>query len=185
MKKLVAGGLVALGIAASPVAAAAQSAPFGTPEDTEYARLLWEVMESSRLAGRGALMSTPYDGAPPHGMMLETFYTTATIDGYTGNLIIKRNYGPEGVEAEAILAAPEEHLGSITVMFQREEGYDPDNMNWFWVKYLPDGTLDKNPKGMALAGRVAKGAEKGCIACHSLAPGGDMVYTTDSLAMMK
>ena len=32
---------------------------------------------------------------------------------------------------------------------------------------LPDGTLDQNPAGMQLAGRVAKGADAGCIACHS------------------
>jgi len=40
--------------------------------------------------------------------------------------------------------------------------------------------LDKNPKGMQLAGRVAKGAEKGCIACHGSAPGDDYLFTTDN-----
>ena len=45
--------------------------------------------------------------------------------------------------------------------------------------YRADGTLDKNPKGMQLAGRVAKGAAKGCIACHTAAPGGDMVFNND------
>lgn len=32
---------------------------------------------------------------------------------------------------------------------------------------------------MALAGRVAKGADQGCIACHQTAEGGDYVYTHD------
>jgi hypothetical protein len=177
MKSFFAGGAIALAVGLVSLPAAAQNMPFGTEEDTAYAGLLWDVMVASRLAGDNALMSAPYDGSPPHGKMLETFYTTGTINGYTGKLIIKRNYGPEGVDAEAILADPGKHLGSITVMFKREAGYDEDNANWFWVKYLPDGSLDKNPKGMALAGRVAKGATKGCIACHKLA--GDYVYTTD------
>ena len=68
---------------------------------------------------------------------------------------------------------------AVTVM-QRLQGYDPDNHDWFWVKYAPDGSILKNPKGMLLAGRVAKGnKKKGCVACHRAAPGGDMVYLHD------
>jgi hypothetical protein len=67
-------------------------------------------------------------------------------------------------------------------MFRREAGYDEDNQNWFWAKFLPDGTLDKNPKGMMLAGQVAKGADVGCIACHSNAGGDDYVFTADDTA---
>ncbi len=48
------------------------------------------------------------------------------------------------------------------------------------MKYLPDGALDKNPKGMSLAGRVGKGADAGCIACHLGAGGEDYVFTTDA-----
>jgi len=119
-------------------------------------------------------------------MMLETLYTSATVDGHTGDLVIKRNYGPEGVSADEVLADPGKHLGAVTVMFRRAEGFDPDNADWFWVKYLPDGSLDKNPKGMRLAGKVAKGADKGCIACHAGA-GDDMVFTSDHVgaAMME
>ena len=62
-------------------------------------------------------------------------------------------------------------------MFKREKGYDPESKNWFWAKYKPDGQLFVNPKGMQLAGRVAKGKPKGCIACHQAAPGGDFVFT--------
>jgi hypothetical protein len=32
---------------------------------------------------------------------------------------------------------------------------------------------------MSLAGRVAKGANEGCIACHTSAPGKDYVFTHD------
>lgn len=159
--------------------AVAQEGPFGTDADADYATLLWEVMVAAGLAGEDAVMTAPYDGEPPHGMMLETFYAKATVDGHTGDLIVKRNYGPEGITADDILADPAKHLGAITVMFRREAGYDADNANWYWVKYLPDGTLDKNPAGMRLAGRVAKGADQGCIACHS--GNEDYVFTTDHL----
>lgn len=177
MKRIISAGLFGLTMTAG--SAVAQDAAFGTEVDTGYAQQLWDAMISARLVGEDAIMATPYDGSEPHGMMLETFYSSATIDGHTGQLIVKRNYGPEGVEADQILMDPGKHLGAVTVMFRREDGYDADNANWFWAKYLPDGTLDKNPAGMELAGRVAKGADAGCIACHSGA-GEDYVFTSDA-----
>jgi hypothetical protein len=36
--------------------------------------------------------------------------------------------------------------------------------------------LDKNPKGMALAGKIAKGSDAGCIACHVGADGDDYLF---------
>lgn len=162
-------------------AASAQDAPFGTDADIAYSQLLWEVMEAQSLAGENAIQSFPYEGIEPHGMMLETFYTKATVDGHTGDLIVKNNYGPEGIEIDDVLADRSKHLAAVTVMFRREAGYDADNKDWFWVKYLPDGTLDKNPKGMQLAGRVAKGADAGCIACHTNADGEDYVFTSNHI----
>lgn len=176
MKSLLAGCAIALTFAA-PLTA--QDAPFGTDADTNYATQLWDVMVADGYAGEGAVMSFPYEGIEPHGMMLETFYTTGTIGDHTGDLIIKRNYGPEGVTSEDVLSDPAKHLGAVTVMFRREAGYDEDNANWFWAKYLPDGSLDKNGKGMELAGRVAKGADVGCIACHSSQD--DYIFTTDHI----
>jgi len=176
MKKEIYAGLLAIALSGS--AAWSQDAPFGTDADAAYAAELWMQMVDAKLAGDGAVMSFPYEGVAPHGMMLETFYSQATVNGHTGRLIVKRNYGPEGVTIDNVLADPGKHLGAVTVMFQREDGYDADNQNWFWVKYLPDGSLDKNPKGMMLAGRVAKGADQGCIACHSGVD--DYIFTTDA-----
>jgi len=65
-------------------------------------------------------------------------------------------------------------------MFRREKGFNSDNKDWFWVKYALDGTVMKNPKAMSLAGRVAKGMEKGCIACHAGALGNDKVFNHDN-----
>lgn len=177
MIRTVNAALLAVGLSFG--AASAQDAPFGTDADADYAAQIWSVMDDLMLTGEGMLRSFPYEGVAPHGMMLETFYTTGTIGGHTGDLIVKRNYGPEGVSADEVLADPAKHLGAVTVMFRREAGFDEDNQNWFWAKFLPDGSLDKNPKGMRLAGRVAKGAEQGCIACHSGED--DYVFTSDHL----
>lgn len=181
MRLTVLGCVAAAAIALGSSTTAQNMAPFGTETEVNYAAQLWDAMSAGKLVGDGMIRSFPYEGIAPHGMMLETFYSEATIGGHTGTLIVKRNYGPEGVDEDAVLMNPGKHLGAITVMFKRETGYDADNNDWFWAKYLPDGSLDKNPKGMQLAGRVAKGAPKGCIACHSGAPGDDYVFTSDHI----
>lgn len=177
MKTMLFKSVATAAIVAFGTHAVADDKPFGMAADADYAKLLWELMVSEKLAGENAIQTFPYEGVDPHGKMLETFYTKGTLNGHTGDLVIKRNYGPEGVEAEQVLNDPGKHLGAVTVMFKREDGYDADNANWFWAKYLPDGSLDKNPKGMMLAGRVAKGADKGCIACHVNADGDDYLFT--------
>lgn len=158
-----------------------QSPPFGNPEDIDYAGKVWAAMGDANFTGPDAVRAFPYEGIEPHGFVLETFYTKVTVGGHTGDLVIKRNYGPEGVEVEEVQENATAHLAAITVMFKREAGYDADNKDWFWAKYLPDGSLDKNPKGMQLAGRVAKGADAGCIACHTNAPGENYLFTTDHI----
>lgn len=163
--------------------AAAKAPPFSGPADVAYAGELWKALQANRLVGENAIQSFPYEGSEPHGMWLENLETRIAVAGHTGDVIVKNNYGAAtAVEPEEIMTDRMKYLGATTVMFRREAGYDNDNKNWFWVKYLPDGSLDKNPKGMQLAGRVAKGASKGCIACHAGAPGGDMVFSHDRFA---
>lgn len=173
-------GIATLGlVCALATPGLAQEAPFGNAADMEYAAKLWSVMEGKALVGEGAIMAFPYEGVEPHGLMLETFYTTAEIEDHLGTLVVKRNYGPAGVSKDEVLGDPEGHLGAVTVMFQRAEGYDDATGNWFYAKYLPDGTLDRNPMDMALAGLVGKDADAGCIACHAgAAP--DYLFTTDA-----
>lgn len=156
-----------------------QTPPFGGPEDVEYAKALWSELGNAKLVGDNPIHSHFYEGLEPHGFVLEVFDTDLTVAEHTGRVIVKNNYGPEGVSPEEVSNDPAGHLAAVTVMFRREAGYDADNENWFWAKYLPDGSLDKNPAGMELAGRVAKGAEMGCIACHSAAPGDDYLYIND------
>jgi hypothetical protein len=158
--------------------AALAEAPFGGEEDVGYSEKLWSAMTEADLVGENRTMSAPYTGQHPHGAILDAIDREVTVGGETGTVIIKRNYGGEGVSKSAVWNDPDQFLNAVTVMYQRE-GYDPDNNDWFWVKYKPDGSLLTNPKGMALAGKIAKGMDKGCIACHSAAPGGDMVFGND------
>jgi len=180
MKIMKLGGIaLAAAMALSATAVQGQMmAPFGSKEDVSYAKALWAAIEKGHLApGPNAINTFPYEGTEPHGAVLETFYSKVTVNGHSGEVIVKRNYGPKGVEVEAVQANRKGHLGAVTVMFKRKAGYDTENKDWFWAKFLPDGSLDKNPKGMMLAGKVAKGMKVGCIACHTAAPGGDMIYT--------
>ncbi len=143
--------------------------PFGNAEDIDYSKQLWAKMEAK------GLNSTPanlYVGGPPHGPVREVL--EAFIDGK--RVIVKRNFGGEGVSVEAVSQNRAAFLKAVTVMAKREVDYDPENGNWFWVKYKADGSLHTNAKGMKLAGKVAKGMDKGCIFCHQSASGNDLVF---------
>jgi hypothetical protein len=159
--------------------AAIGAPPFGDAASIEYSQKLWQSLVAANLAGPKAIMSKAYKGQHPHGAVLDTIEGKVAVGGHTGDVIVKRNYGGKDVSTAQVADNPAKYLGAVTVMYKREVGYDADNRDWFWAKYKPDGSLHANPKGMKLAGRVAKGKPKGCIACHRAAPGGDMVYNND------
>ena len=143
--------------------------PFGNAEDIDYAKQLWAKMEAKDLNSTPANL---YVGGPPHGPVREVL--EAIIDGK--RVIVKRNFGGEGISVKSVSQNRAAFLKAITVMAKREDGYDPENGDWFWVKYKPDGSLHTNAKGMKLAGKVAKGTDKGCIFCHQSASGNDLVF---------
>ena len=184
-------GLIGVGCAATAQqnlaqrSAAETKPPFSGEANVNYALGLWKKLEEDRLVGPASIITYPYEGTPPHGKVLEYLETEVTYEGHTGLVMVKKNYAgdaePEDLE-HAVLEDRQAHLDSVTVMLRREDGYDPDHQNWFWAKYNPDGSMATNPKGMKLAGRVAKGADKGCIACHQAAPGEDYVFTHDRFA---
>ena len=166
--------------------AAETDPPFSGEANVAYAEALWSALEEAKLVGEGAILTYPYEGTAPHGKVLEYLEVDDfSFAGHTDIMIVKKNYAGEGDPEElehAVLEDRLQHLDSVTVMFRREQGYDPDHQDWFWAKYAPDGSLATNPKDMALAGRVAKGADQGCIACHQKAEGGDYIYSHDRLA---
>jgi len=155
------------------------AAPFGNDADIKDAKNVWNASLAAGFVGEKAIVTRPYKGMPPHGLILELMEKNVTIDGVTGALVVKKNYGGNGLTIEDVIGDPEKYLKAVTIMFQRESGYDDENKNWFYGKYSADGSLQKNPKDMKLAGRVAKGAPTGCISCHKAAPGGDFIFNHD------
>lgn len=156
----------------------AHAEPFATSDDQVFAKKLWNSMARAQLVGNNRIMSRPYQGQHPHGAILDTMESTLRVDGQEGPVIVKHNFAGDDVSMSSVANDPQAYLDSVTVMFQRD-GYDSDNNDWFWAKYLPDGSFDTNPQDMPLVGRVAKGMDSGCIACHTGAPGGDLVFIND------
>jgi hypothetical protein len=150
--------------------------PFGGEADVAFARALWSAIEGYQ---GWRLTSDYYPGKSPHGMFLRMYSNVVTVDGKPYYVIVKDNFGGKDATLDAVRKSPGDYLAAVTAMLGREAGYDPDNNNWFWVKYGPGGSIDKNDKGMALAGRVAKGMSTGCIACHAGAGGGDYLFSND------
>lgn len=170
---------IAAAIALTGSLANAQSKPpFGTPEDAAYAKDIWTALTAANLVGANAINVRPFEGNEPHGSIQQVLDSKIKVRGRTARVIVKRNYGGKGVTVQSVYDNPSKNLGAVTVMFKREKGYDPEDLDWMWVKFKGDGSLHKNPKGMLLAGRVAKGADVGCIACHKAAGGADMETLT-------
>jgi hypothetical protein len=172
--------LMAVSMLALPACSAEEemetAMPFGGEVDVEFAKALWVAMDGY---DGWHLKSDFYPGASPHGTFLRMYYNVVTVGDVPYHAVVKDNYGGEGATLEAVAESPADFLMAVTVMLQREAGYDPDNNDWFWVKYAADGSIDKNDMGMALAGRVAKGMTMGCIACHANAGAGDYLFVND------
>jgi hypothetical protein len=158
--------------------------PMGSTSDVSYAKKLWQVMVNTRLVGPDAKPLKPFfGGAKPHGIILEIVSQQLRVEAHTGFIVVKKNYDGEGVTEASVANNRAKYLSSITIMYQREVGYDLDNQNWFWVKYKPDGSLfTANFKDMpvGMAGRILKGETReqngGCIYCHSSAGGSDYIF---------
>lgn len=150
--------------------------PFGGEKDVQFAEAAWEAIQGYE---DWIIKSDFYPGTSPHGKFLRTYFNVVKINDKSYHVVIKDNYGGKGATLETVSKSPKNYLVAVTVEVQREEGYDPQDGNLFWAKYLPDGSLDKNEKGLKMAGRVAKGLDSGCISCHSQAQGNDFFYTND------
>ncbi len=170
-----AAGVIAVGLTMGGAHSATMK-PCCDEASVNYSKDLWSALAKAGLAGSGARADTPYKGQAPHGAILETIHSEVTVGGRKGKVILKRNYGGPGVGIGAVKGDRAKFLKAVTVMFKREAGYDKDNNDWFWVKYKPDGSLHTNPKGMKLAGRVMKGMDKGCIACHAGVKDKDYIF---------
>lgn len=151
---------------AAPLSVTAQEA--GTPADNAYAAKVWKYMQKNKLIGKDRIQSYPFKGQRPHGSIQEVIATKATIDGHTGRLIVKHNYGvKDGLTVEEVYANPGMNYEALTIMFQRKKGYSPDHNDWFWAEYKASGEVIVH-EGEALSGRP-----QFCIGCHAGAGGDD------------
>lgn len=176
---IAAAAIVGLGLFAA--SAQAQNRPFGQDSDIAFAQELWRALEQANLVGPDSIWVRPYEGIEPHGAILTTIETRLTVRGHTGTVVVKTNYMGDGASVETVSNDRAKYLDAVTVMFERESGFDPDNQNWFWVKYRGNGDLDRLPNGIRMAGQLAKGAapdgdDGGCIGCHKAAPGDNYLF---------
>lgn len=95
-------------------------------------------------------------GQSPHGVTHRVFANNRlfsalpTDEAPEGTLLVKENYN----------AADE--LIDLTVM-AKVKGFDPENGDWFWAAYGPDGSVK------------AEGSPAMCLSCHSGMKGNDYV----------
>jgi hypothetical protein len=147
--------------------------PFGGPEDLNDAKQVWKALTDARLVGDQSINAMPYIGSV-HKTILITQDSTIHVGGRTGMVIVKKMYqGPE-ISVEKVIDDPTKNLKVVAVMFKREKGYDPDNQDWLYTKFGPDGIPQKNKKGVSMTGRAGV-----CIGCHKSAAGDDYIYSFD------
>ncbi len=146
---------------------AATPAPAAATTPGADAAALWSHLTSTDYGAQWALWpgkGRNYPGGEPHGATLTTYVNRAAADALAagaprmpaGAIIVKENYMPDG------------SLAAITTM-SKIEGYSPAAGDWFWVKYLPDGSVDE---AGAAQGRVSM-----CIQCHSGKADNDYIFT--------
>jgi len=89
-------------------------------------------------------------GQAPHGVIHRIYVNRTLLEGLpaadlkapAGSIIVKDNLDASG------------NLGAITVM-AKVPGFDPENGDWYWARYTPDGTA------------AAAGSLQSCIVCHA------------------
>lgn len=155
--------------AATPETQPAATQPAMEMPDTT-AEAVWAFIQENDYTSWAHFPGTgdQYQGQEPHGMLLTTYVNETALTALEAGapisipedgFVIKENYSPEGM------------LGAVTVMY-KVPGYNADHNDWWWAKYLPDGSLDTAPNGMEMEGRVP-----GCQSCHIQAADNDYVIT--------
>ncbi|MEM9456014.1 MAG: cytochrome P460 family protein [Myxococcota bacterium] len=149
--------------------------PFGGQEDVDLANELWMTIGGATQDYANWAQITGLEGvvdsAAPHADYAEIYINDVAEADDTfpdGSILVKENVTDEMGE----------NIDAVTIMVRRD-GYEPSAGDWFWAKYLPDGTLDMNANGVPLAGRVGLGGDMGCIPCHSGAMDDDFVFSND------
>jgi len=99
-------------------------------------------------------------GRAPHGPFHKVYVNDILLNAHGapvpfGSIQVKESYQKD-----------QKTLAAVTVMY-KVEGYNPDDGDWFWAKYDPDGRVDR-------AGKI-----KGCIGCHGTRARNDFILVHD------
>lgn len=127
----------------------------------------WEILPIRKNVVSGT------EGDRPHGPTPKVYSKPELVQDLRdlsalpfGSILVIEDYSPDG-----------KTRNSISIMY-RVKGTDPEHNDWYWMRYLPNGslaTIDGNPVGKPMAGKV-----KSCIDCHDKAGGKDLVFTNDA-----
>jgi Cytochrome P460 len=79
-----------------------------------------------------------------------------------GSILIRPQYGANGKE-----------LQNINVMY-RIKGSDSDKLEWYWLRYLPNGSIAKTTG--TSGDHPTAGQVRSCIECHQKAPSGELTF---------
>lgn len=101
----------------------------------------------------------------PHGTLTPTYANKVAADDPKnlpiGSVLVREDYDDKRKRL------------SISVMY-RVKAYDKDHGNWYWIKYLENGTVVRGKDNKPLAGKVAS-----CSECHAKANDKDFVFSND------
>ncbi len=147
-------------IALSGYVSAAQPPSGDKPPDTDGKAVI-AFLNKSGYQGWQLWPGKPkfYQGRFPHGSLLTTYISKGAylaVRGKAGSIpsgefVVKENY------------TSDKQLVEITVMY-KQAGYNPNGGDWFWLKALPDGTIQEE-------GKVG-----GCIGCHAAVKNNDWLF---------
>ena len=163
------------------LAASAEQGPksaYGHKSDVELAVRLWRQLESKKLVGKDRINVHAFKGKRPHGPIQQVYASNVTINGHRGRVVVKANHKGKDLLIGDVYDDPNRYLADYTVMFVNEKGYDPENGDWVWVIYKPDGRIGRSATGVPVAGRVGKDENFGCIGCHRAVGGEDLEALT-------
>lgn len=146
----------------TPPAAAPPAAQAQAPDTTEAA--FWAYLQGENYQSWQRWPGTEqlYPGTEPHGALLTTYVNPLAHDALTngaptmpeGAIIVKENYMPDST------------LVAVTAM-HKVPGWDPENNDWFWSKWDPEGVAD--PATQSRGGM--------CADCHGQQADADYLWT--------
>ncbi|HUY31980.1 MAG TPA: cytochrome P460 family protein [Pirellulales bacterium] len=114
----------------------------------------------------------PRAGEAPHGAFVKTYANAVAVKNPNapahGSILVQEEFDED-----------QKTLTSVSVMY-RVKGSDPQHFDWYWLRYLPNGAVAKQPAGKA--GKPIAGKVTSCIECHAKAGGADWVYSNDETA---